>query len=214
MADTADFKATETKHLFSLEVFWSTTTTVKKRRKNIPNGYISNIKSNVNLSLSFYRLIKPSGKKEKHLQGCNIFPPWKLTDECCSAKPLTHMYYFYTTYRDFMSLCAFTCVIRIFHSVLSTEEPSVFGALRIAALSVPHTTTATSCDFFFNLFPPLSHWILSWKIPSRLDLHPQWQNKSEVSENSPYTNKGEWQPVTAILQPDGGMCYSKEEVGG
>lgn len=75
-------------------------------------------------------------------------------------------------------------VIRMFHSVLNKEEPSVFGAL----LRLQHFLFLTPRQWhhatFINLFPPLSHWILSWKIPQWLDWNPQWQNKSEVTENS------------------------------
>lgn len=147
MADTADFKGTETIHLFGLEIFSSTTTTVKKwRKKKIPNCYISNITSNVSVLLSFYRLIKPSGKKEKHLQGCNIFPPWKLTDECCSAKPLTHVSSFYTTYRDFTSSCA--CYSDVSFSSQYRRTFRLRCPAEIAVLSVPHTMIVTSCDFY------------------------------------------------------------------
>lgn len=80
--------------------------------------------------------------------------------------------------------CLHVHVIRMFLSVLNIEEPSVFGAL----LGLWHFLFLTPQQWhhatFINLFPPLSHWILLWKIPQRLDWNPQWQNKSEVTENS------------------------------
>lgn len=138
--------------------------------------------SNVNVLLSLYRLIKPSGKKEKRLQGGK---PFFLHGNSQMSVALQSLWL-----TCLLSIppagisCLHVHVIRMFHSVLNREEPSVFAALlrlrRFLFLTPRQWHHAT----FINLFPPLSHWILLWKIPQRLDWNPQWQNKSEVTENS------------------------------
>lgn len=116
------------------------------------------------------------------------------------------------------STCNLTChggFHVMFYLLPSIEESSVFVA-RLKSRRFLFLTTEHQHVTFINLLPHLSHWILLWKILPQPKVELAVTKQVWDRWNSSFPNKWEWQectqPVTAMLQRDGGCVINRNKL--